>query len=245
MALRVYTNWENRSTDDGKKIEPYRKYYFICEGRNTERWYFEKFISLRKEFHINALIDIRYLEKEGIISGCSDPDSLYGLATQVITKGEYEFDKEYDKIVIVFDVDIYVTGGRTWNEYESLVQNATNEFIFGITNPGFELFLLLHYPNSLVEIILPNEECILRNEKVMAEDGYEKIRYIESVFRRRAGFKPKRNQENIEDLVQNVMIAIKQEAKVNGNINECKDKITSNIGRILKMIMDDGGQSSL
>ena len=47
---------------------------------------------------------------------------------------------------------------------------------------------------------------------------------IESVFRRRAGFKSKRNQASIEDLVQNVMIAIKK-AEVNSNINECKDKI--------------------
>lgn len=38
--VRSYTNWNSRSTDYEKQIEPYRKYFFICEGANTETWYF-------------------------------------------------------------------------------------------------------------------------------------------------------------------------------------------------------------
>ena len=45
------------------KIEPYKKFFFICEGANTEVFYFKKLIDLRKQLGIHALIDLRLLEK--------------------------------------------------------------------------------------------------------------------------------------------------------------------------------------
>ena len=64
--VRSYTNWNSRTTDEEEQIEPYRKYFFICEGANTETWYFKKLIDIRKELNIHPLIDIRLLEKTGI-----------------------------------------------------------------------------------------------------------------------------------------------------------------------------------
>ncbi len=29
--VRSYTNWNSRTTDEEEQIEPYRKYFFICE----------------------------------------------------------------------------------------------------------------------------------------------------------------------------------------------------------------------
>lgn len=57
--VRSYTNWNSRTTDEEEQIEPYRKYFFICEGANTETWYFKKLIDIRKELNIHPLIDIR------------------------------------------------------------------------------------------------------------------------------------------------------------------------------------------
>ena len=62
--VRSYTNWNSRTTDEEEQIEPYRKYFFICEGANTETWYFKKLIDIRKELNIHPLIDIRLLEKQ-------------------------------------------------------------------------------------------------------------------------------------------------------------------------------------
>lgn len=36
-GIRCYTNWNKRSADINPKIEPFRKYIFVCEGQNTER----------------------------------------------------------------------------------------------------------------------------------------------------------------------------------------------------------------
>jgi hypothetical protein len=40
-----YSTWMMRSSDSYSKIEPKRKYVFICEGRNTEERYFRAVIN--------------------------------------------------------------------------------------------------------------------------------------------------------------------------------------------------------
>lgn len=66
--VRSYTNWNNRSTNQEEQREPYRKYFFICEGANTETWYFRK------------LIDIRLLEKTEKDRDISFPRKLIAFA---------------------------------------------------------------------------------------------------------------------------------------------------------------------
>ena len=51
--VRSYYNWNQRKSDTNEAIEPYRKYFFICEGANTETWYFEKLVDYKKELGIN------------------------------------------------------------------------------------------------------------------------------------------------------------------------------------------------
>lgn len=49
MPIHTYANWNSRFSDNQNQIEPYRKYFFICEGANTETFYFKKLIDLRKQ----------------------------------------------------------------------------------------------------------------------------------------------------------------------------------------------------
>lgn len=49
MPVHTYTNWNQRPSDQEEQIEPFRKYFFICEGANTETFYFKHLIDLRKE----------------------------------------------------------------------------------------------------------------------------------------------------------------------------------------------------
>ena len=57
--IRIYTDWNNRPSDNEDKIDSFRKYVFICEGANTEVWYFQKLIDLRKQLGIYPVIDVR------------------------------------------------------------------------------------------------------------------------------------------------------------------------------------------
>lgn len=36
MPIKVYSNWNRRSSNGEEQIEPYRRYYIVCEGKNTK-----------------------------------------------------------------------------------------------------------------------------------------------------------------------------------------------------------------
>lgn len=111
--VRSYTNWNSRTTDNEVQIEPYRKYFFICEGANTETWYFKKLIDIRKSLNIHPLIDIRLLEKTEGDRDISYPKNLIAFAEAQKDNQEIAFDKERDKMIIVFDADILRKKYRT------------------------------------------------------------------------------------------------------------------------------------
>lgn len=234
--IRSYTNWNTRPSNKEEQIEPYKHYYFICEGQNTERWYFEKFIDLRKEFSISSLISLEYLEKTDEHKTWSDPKKLIELVATIQKNGAISFDPKRDCMVIVFDADIYEN--REESVYRNLVEEASKENTLCVTNPSFELFLLLHYENSYDELIAPNSEDIVKNEWV--DIGGKKVRYIEWLFRQKSGLKPKEDKE-IADLVKNVSIAIKQEKRVNTDVKNCRGRVTSNIAAMIQTILEDKG----
>lgn len=162
--VRSYTNWNSRITDEEEQIEPYRKYFFICEGANTETWYFKKLIDIRKELNIHPLIDIRLLEKTEGDRDISFPRRLIEFAENQKENPEIAFDKERDKMIVVFDGDIFE---EKVLDYDELVAEGEKNNILAVSNPAFELFLLLHYENSYEDDIEP---------KVFAEGVAKDIR---------------------------------------------------------------------
>ena len=107
MPVHVYTNWNKRQSDLKEQIEPFRKYFFICEGANTESFYFKKLIDLRKELGIHPLIDVCFLEKTETDKNISFPSNLVKFAFEQKTVETNEFDINRDKMVVVFDADIF------------------------------------------------------------------------------------------------------------------------------------------
>lgn len=231
--VHEYSNWNKRSSNSEEQIEPYKHYYFICEGRNTERWYFEKLLDIQRSLNIHSLIKLVYLEKTGEHENLSNPEQLIQFADEQKTNGSISFDAKFDKMIVVFDADVFESQYKNYND---VVSSGEKKNVLGVTNPSFELFLLLHYENSLEEIVLPNQQEIIINAWVGR--GTHRRRYIEQLFREKSGMRPKSN-EAIGDLANNVIIAIQQEQKINKNIRACKGTITSNIGSIIQSIIDD------
>ena len=242
--VRSYTNWNSRTTDEEEQIESYRKYFFICEGANTETWYFKKLIDIRKELNIHPLIDIRkelnihplidirLLEKTEGDRDISFPRRLIEFAENQKENPEIVFDKERDKMIVVFDGDIFE---EKVLDYDELVAEGEKDNILAVSNPAFELFLLLHYENSYKDDIEPNAERIIKNEK----DGHQT--FIYKLLLARTGINPKKNSA-IGELAENIEIAIEQEKKINEDIHQCRGQITCNIGRIIDEIRKDDGR---
>ena len=213
MPVHTYTNWNKRQSDTEKQLKPYRKYFFICEGANTETFYFQKLIDLRKELGIHPLIDICLWQKTGKDKDLSYANDLVEFAMN--QKNEKNgFDKEVDKVVVVFDADVFE---EKVQGYDKLIEQIEESDIAAVTNPGFELFLLLHIKDSYENEIKGHEAEFLQKD----QKGSYKHAY--TVLRDLTGMNAKRNS-NIGDLANNVLYAISQEKHINQNIHNCKEK---------------------
>ena len=228
-SIRLYTNWNKRS--DERKIEPFRKYVFICEGANTEVWYFRELINLRKQLRIHSSIELQLWEKIEKDRDISYPMNLIQFAEREKDNVNLHFDRNHDKMVIVFDADIFSDKVKNYDEVVALGEKFND--VLGITRPNFELFLLLHFPNSYKEDILPNMDKLLKNEKI---DGQ---RFSYRLLFNRTNINSKTNKE-IGNLAKDVDIAIEQEKFLNQDIHQCLQHLTSNIGKIIETIRNDG-----
>jgi hypothetical protein len=107
-------------------------YFIVCEGQNTERWYFEHLNSFRRKQDIHSPIEIIPLKKEGKYKNLSYPAQLVRYANKQKSNPEIGFDPERDKMIIIFDADIFehkVSG------YDELISKAEEEQnIIGVTN---------------------------------------------------------------------------------------------------------------
>lgn len=232
--IRDFTNWNKRSYDDLNQIEPYRIYYFLCEGENTERWYFKRLIENQKVLHLNPGIDVRFLERTEEDLHNSNPRKLLNYANQQIDSIQ-GFDKKHDKIVIVFDADIFTLNNKSDELFALIDEMEAQGHIVALTNPSFELFLLLHVPNSITNIIIPKRAQILKNEKINKSK-----RYIENLLSNTVKCNSKTNPK-IGELCLNLHIAEEQEQKINRDIKKADVEITCNICKILQDIRAERG----
>lgn len=228
MPVHTYTNWNSRPSDQEEQVEPFRKYYFICEGANTETFYFEKLIDLRKELGIHPLIDIRLWEKTEGDKNISFAKNLAAFAKEQKSLAENEFDSDRDKMIIVFDGDIFE---EKVQGYDELIASIEEHDIAAVSNPGFELFLLLHIDGSFEKYIQGHEADFL----TMVDGKYA---YAYNALLDATGMNAKKNA-NIGNLAENVMIAIRQEKLINQDIHQLKGKVSSNIGLIIEGIINE------
>ena len=229
MPIHTYTNWNSRPNDDEEQIEPFRKYYFICEGKNTETFYYRRLIDLRKQLGIHPLIDIRLWEKTGEDENLSYAKQLAEFAEKQKADPGNDFDLERDKLIIVFDGDIFeekVLG------YDELVKQIEEKDIAAVTNPGFELFLILHFSGSVDQYIRGHEA------EYLTMDDKRRYRHAYNVLHKLTGMNAKSN-EAIGNLADNVMIAIAQEKSINQDIHQLKGAVTSNIGKVIEQIINE------
>ena len=169
------------------------------------------------------------LEKTEGDKDISFPRRLIEFAEKQKENSEISFDKERDKMIIVFDADIFE---KKVIDYDALITMGEKENILAVSNPAFELSLLLHYENSYEEDIKPNEKQIIMNEK----DGHQT--FIYQLLLARTGINPKKNAM-IGELAKKIDIAIEQEKKINEDIHKCKGQVTCNIGKIIEQIKND------
>ena len=128
-------------SDWEEQIDPFRKYIFICEGINTETFYFKRLIDQRKLLGIHPLIDIRLWEKTDEDRNLSFAKNLADFAEKQKQNPENDFDTERDKMVLVFDGDIFEEKAHG---YDELIMSIEEKDIAAVTNPGFDEAVSFH-----------------------------------------------------------------------------------------------------
>ena len=228
--LREYRTLTTRFEED-IKIEPLRRYYLIFEGANTERKYFQGIDNNRKELGINSQIELVILHKEGDISNFSHPIKLLELIEEKkkALKRDGKFDKAIDRFVIVFDRDSY----EKPEDYVEFIEKASADNILTVTSPCFELWMILHYEDSVKKYITPNKDRLFDNEKVSSSHTF-----ASRLFSEMSGTNPK-SGSFFNKLKSGINLAIEQEKTLEQDILRMETEIGSNVGVLLEQMRED------
>ena len=132
-------------------------------------------------------------------------------------------------MIVVFDADIYKDDIETYNK----VLKKGNEYkdVLAVTYPSFELFLLLHADNSK-DILSTYKKPILANNTKSKNRTY-----IHGLCNQVFGYDVK-SKGRVKTISANLLNAIKEEESINQDINDCIGELSSNVGRVLKGIID-------
>lgn len=161
------------------KREPRRRVLILCEGKITEPKYFTEF----KREHRTHLVEVE------IVPDCGVPKSLVETAIEKKKAAEKQARKEgnvflkYDEIWCVFDVDAHP------NLQEAKLQAQNHGLKLAISNPCFELWILLHFRDQRAhqERGWVQSACRGHMPEFVKEVPYEKLKahYDEAVRRAR------------------------------------------------------------
>lgn len=119
----------------------------LCEGKETEVAYFEKFNSRYTRVEVKVA-DRNSRGKDK--SRATDPESLVKRSIN-IKNNKYDINKEDgDRFWCVFDVDINYNNDNAKESKISSIEKASNlanrnDILLGISNPCFELWYLMHF----------------------------------------------------------------------------------------------------
>ena len=110
----------------------------VCEGEETERQYLEKFA----RHHKNARIKVEVAEDTGVPFSLVEFAKKYKREIEKKAKRQMDQNIAYDSVWCVFDVDEHP------RIPDAKVMAAAHDISMAISNPCFELWLILHLRES-------------------------------------------------------------------------------------------------
>ncbi len=118
-------------------------YVIAAEGDKTEYFYFQKLIQ-QYSLQLNKRnIKLKYLDR--IHSGDSAPAAVYAQLKQCYDELVKKYDiQEYDELWMIIDTDDYNNRKIQIQQLTKLCHDNKN-FKMGLSNPCFELWLILHF----------------------------------------------------------------------------------------------------
>lgn len=221
-----------------KKIDYIPTVYFLFEGANSEPYLLGKLLDCIKDF-LYGKVNVVLIRKTKEDTGCTTPEKLVKLAKEKILTKE-KFAHGYDKVIIVFDLDIYNNDQEKINH---LMQIKSKDMVYMYTNPAFELFIFLLSKDSLNEVLLPHKEEILRNEfkTICGKKSHKRYIYwlASSYLHINTKKKTYLNNMNYKNIIQKMENAFVQEKSINRSLFNAANNLTSNVAYVIEKLIND------
>ena len=146
--------------------------------------------------------------------------------SEIIKNGGLTYEEGFDQICLIVDRDKKSFLSKPQNNQYQYVLNKCREmgFLFCVTNPCFEFWLLLHFD----EVFELDKEKLLENPKITA-----KRRYAEDELHKIYP-KYKKNSYDAEMLIKDVDKAIENEKQFCEDIEALEYSVGSNIGKLIE-----------
>lgn len=170
-------------------LSPRRTFLIFCEGERTEPEYLNALKLLRSVRDV-AAVELRVQSR----SGGSDPRSLVSMAMSAHSRA-IEEEAEIDEFWCVFDVE--------WPRNhpglrEAIAQAERNGIQVAVSNPCFELWLILHFQDYTAWLDSRSASKIRSELDGSSDKGIDKNRYMPLIFdaTRRAVLLDERHERN-------------------------------------------------
>jgi hypothetical protein len=135
---RIVTDIAHKFKDGKPKL-----YIIAAEGYKTEANYFTELVNQYRENFNATNIHVEFIDR--LESGDSDPNSVYQTINQFAQIAQiYGLKENYDELWLIIDTDDYE------NRRQSIINivqqcNTNSLYKLGLSNPCFELWLILHF----------------------------------------------------------------------------------------------------
>lgn len=227
--LNALDTWSVRSQSSERR--PKSKCFIIGEGAITEYKYLCALSTRLAKQGIPRLIELKPIQRTGLERDHSAPTKLLEQAKLIRSDkdGTHDFECDVDQIVVIFDADIFRNDQNGLNQ---MISSFNGIATVAITNPSFELFLLLHKKNAYQEIVLPNARQMFKNELF---EG--RRRFVDKLVSETFGINPKKSR--VGRLSEMFEVAVKEERNLNQSLELAADQLTSNVGLVLNGIIYD------
>ena len=207
-------------------LNPKSKYYIIPEGEKTEIQYFLGVRDNAREININSLIEVIPIENDDEELGQSHPLRKISNFNEDIENNKFLYDKEIDKVCFVIDRDPQNFSEQQYKDFLQMCEKYNYKVY--VSNPTFELFLLMHDD----KILSMEKTKMLENRKVSNSKRFLEVKLSEI-------FGCNKKNINFDKFKPNIKKAINNEKQFEENLINLKDNLGSNVGTLLDEMIDE------
>ena len=207
--------------------EPKSKYYIISEGDNTEIQYFCGIRNNSEDLNIKSLIEIVPVENDEDEEGQSHPKRKLDNFNKSLGEGKFTYKANFDKAIFVIDRDPQNLSKEQLDEF--IKKCEKDGYYVCLSNPTFELFLLMH-DDKVFD--LDRQEMLENRRETRRSKRFLEVKLSEI-------FECNKRNIDFEKFKPNIKKAIKNEKQFCEKLDGLKNELGSNVGILLDTIIEN------